>query len=276
MGLGSISCLDPLSLPSPSLPDPFVPTPSFPLDLFAPPRIEIGFLSGFFFSFLRFFCFLQLSFLFPVVFWVLCAPVWVFRLSAFRSPPPEVGPLHAPAASFSHRHLLQRCSGQIAPEPSPVDRSTFVIVFFGFPVFCFLCIIFSLIFLCILLLLGFPVFALIFPCFTSFCLFCVFFGFLQFCRSSPHLFCLSPSTARPFFAPHRVELPTHPSVYRVCLHAISFYFPIFLLFFACNKSYLDRPTFGCDAWSRFLGCGCEYYPDFRIEEDKCWPEVFSS
>jgi hypothetical protein len=26
---------------------------------------------------------------------------------------------------------------------------------------------------------------------------------------------------------------------------------------------------GCDAWSRSLGCGCERYPGFRVEEDKC-------
>jgi hypothetical protein len=48
-----------------------------------------------------------------------------------------------------------------------------------------------------------------------------------------------------------------------------FYFPVFLLFFACNKSYLDQLAFGCDAWSRSLGCGCEHYLGFLVEEDKC-------
>jgi hypothetical protein len=54
-----------------------------------------------------------------------------------------------------------------------------------------------------------------------------------------------------------------------------FYFLVFLLFFACNKSCLDQPAFGCDAWSKSLGCGCKHYPGFRIEEDKCWPEILS-
>jgi hypothetical protein len=47
---------------------------------------------------------------------------------------------------------------------------------------------------------------------------------------------------------------------------ISWYF---YCFFACNKSCLDLLAFGCDAWSRFLGCGCEHYPGFWVEEDKC-------
>jgi hypothetical protein len=49
----------------------------------------------------------------------------------------------------------------------------------------------------------------------------------------------------------------------------------FYCFFACNKSYLDRPAFGCDAWSKSLGYGCKHYPSFRVEEDKCWPEVLN-
>jgi hypothetical protein len=50
-----------------------------------------------------------------------------------------------------------------------------------------------------------------------------------------------------------------------------FYFPVFLLY----KSYLNRPVFGCDAWSRSLGCKCEYYPNFQVKEDKCWPRVLN-
>jgi hypothetical protein len=49
----------------------------------------------------------------------------------------------------------------------------------------------------------------------------------------------------------------------------------FYYFFACNKSYLDWPTFRCNAWSRSLGCGCEHYLGFRVDEDKCWAGVFS-
>jgi hypothetical protein len=89
---------------------------------------------------------------FPFVFGALYAPVWVFRLSAFHSPLPEAGPLCAPTTlSFSHCHLPQRCYSKIAPEPSPVDHSTFYfmfslvsLLFFSFVLF------FVLIFLCIL------------------------------------------------------------------------------------------------------------------------------
>jgi hypothetical protein len=63
---------------------------------------------------------------------------------AFRSTPPEVGPLHAHAASFSHHHLPQWCFGQIAPEPSPLDHSAFCFMFslvsqyfVSFVLFCF-------------------------------------------------------------------------------------------------------------------------------------------
>jgi hypothetical protein len=66
-----------------------------------------------------------------------------------------------------------------------------------------------------------------------------------------------------------------PSVYGICLHAIGVYFPVFYCFFACNKSFLDQPAFGCDAWSRSLGYECKHYPSFRVEEDKCWPGVLN-
>jgi hypothetical protein len=71
---------------------------------------------------------------------------------------------------------------------------------------------------------------------------------------------------------HRVELLTRPSVYGVYLHVIDF-ISLYFFVFSCNKSCLDQPTLGCNAWSRSLGCGCERYPGFRVEEDKCWPEV---
>ena len=146
--------------------------------------------------------------------------------------------------------------------------------FFGFPIFCFLCIIFVLIFLCILFSLGFPIFALVFPYIVHLCLFCVFFGFY----SSADLLHACFATLFPllglFPCPHRIELPTRPSVYEVCLYDW-FYFPVFYWFFACNKSYLDWPVLGCDAGSRSLSCGCEHYPGFRVDEDKCWPGVLS-
>jgi hypothetical protein len=99
--------------------------------------------------------------------------------------------------------------------------------FFGFPVFCFICIIFVLIFLCILFLLGFPIFALVFPCIAHLCLFCVFFGFyslvdlLRACfaalRPLPGLFFVSP--------PHRASNVSF-SV-RGLLARDRFYFPVF-------------------------------------------------
>jgi hypothetical protein len=89
---------------------------------------------------------------FPFVFGALCAPIWVFWLSAFHSPPPEAGPLCAlTTLSFSHCHLPRQCYSKITPEPSPVDHSTFYFMFslvslFFFHLFYFL----FLIFLCIL------------------------------------------------------------------------------------------------------------------------------
>jgi hypothetical protein len=49
----------------------------------------------------------------------------------------------------------------------------------------------------------------------------------------------------------------------------------FCCLFACNKSFIDQPAFGCDAWSRLLGCGREFYPGFRIKEHKCWHVVLN-
>jgi hypothetical protein len=56
-----------------------------------------------------------------------------------------------------------------------------------------------------------------------------------------------------FLRPHRVNLPTRPSMYRVYLHTISFISLYFYCFLVCNKSCLDRPTtlgvmFGSDLW----------------------------
>jgi hypothetical protein len=179
-----------------------------------------------------FFVFSGFPFFFSVVFGALYAPVWVFQLSVFCSPPPEAGPLCAPIVSFSYHHLPQWCSGQIALEPSSVDRSTFCFIFFfGFLVFCFLCIIFVLIFLCILFLLGFPIFALVFPCIALLCLFCVFCGFYN----STDLLRACFAALRPlqglFPHPHHVMLSTHFFSVRGLLARDQFYFSVSLLFF---------------------------------------------
>jgi hypothetical protein len=147
--------------------------------------------------------------------------VWVFQLLAFCNPPLEVGPLRAPITSFSHRHISQRCFGQITPEPSPVDRSAFfVLCLIWFPYILFHLFYFVLIFLCILFLLGFPVFALVFLYIASFCLFRVFFSFY----SSADLLRACFATLRPllglFPRPYLIELPTRPSMYKIYLHAI--------------------------------------------------------
>ena len=169
---------------------------------------------------------------FPFVFGAFYAPVWVFRLLAFRSPPPKAGPLRAPITSFSYRHLPRRCSNQIVPEPSSVDRTVFCFMFSLVSLyFVSFVLFFVLIFLCILFLLGFPVFALVFPCIAPLCVFCVFFGFY----SSADLLWVCFAALRPLLGlfphPYHVELPMRPSVYRVCLHVIGFiclYFYCFL------------------------------------------------
>jgi hypothetical protein len=91
---------------------------------------------------------------------------------------------------------------------------------------------FALIFLRILFLLGFPVFVLVFPCIAPPCLFCVFFGFYSFADLLRVCFAAFHPLLGLFRRPHCVELPTRPSVYGVCLHAIGFislYFYCFLL-----------------------------------------------
>jgi hypothetical protein len=101
---------------------------------------------------------------------------------------------------------------------------------------------------------------------------CVFFDFYSFTDLLCVYFVILHPLSGLFPRLHRVELLTHPSVYGVYLHVISFIFLYFFVF-ACNKSCLDQPALGCDAWSRSLGCGCERYPGFRVEEDKYWPGV---
>jgi hypothetical protein len=95
---------------------------------------------------------------------------------------------------------------------------------------------------------------------------------LQFYRFSLRLFCRTPSTAGPFSAPPPRRAFNASFSVRGLLARDRFYFPVIIVF-ACNKSCLDQPALGCDAWSRSLGCGCERYPGFRVDEDKCWPGV---
>jgi hypothetical protein len=125
----------------------------------------------------------------------------------FRSPPPKVGPLRAPTASFSHRHLPQWCSSQIAPEPSPVDRSAFCFMFYLVSLYFVSFVLFCFDFHLYFVFVGFPYifFSFSLYCFSLF-VSCVFW-FLQFCQSSPCLFRHSPSTAWPFSAPppHRAS-----------------------------------------------------------------------
>ena len=150
----------------------------------------------------------------------------------------------------------------------------YILFLLGFPVFCFLYIIFVLIFLCILFLLDFLVFALVFPCIAHLFILCVFW-FLQFCQSSSSLFRHSPSIAEPFSAPPPLRASNASFSVRGLLARDRFYFPVFYYFFSCNKFCLDRLAFECDAWSRSLGYKYEHYPDFQVEEDKCWSRILS-
>ena len=148
-------------------------------------------------------------------------------------------------------------------------------VFLWFPYILFPLYYFCFDFPLYFVFVGFPCicFSISMYCFSLFVL-CVFW-FLQFCQSSSLLFRHSPSTVGPFSAPllHQTSNASF-SVWGL-LARDQFYFPVFYYFFACNKSCLDRLAFGCDAWFRSLGCGCEYYPGFWVEEDKCWPEILS-
>ena len=125
---------------APAIPPPhvlFTPGSSYLLDALVPVPLPFLF---------HFLSLLLVQQSFSICFWGSLCPylgLWVFQLSAFRSPPPEANPLRAPITSFSHHHLPQRCSSQIAPKPSPVDRFAFCFMFslvssyFVSFVFCF-------------------------------------------------------------------------------------------------------------------------------------------
>jgi hypothetical protein len=136
----------------------------------------------------------------------------------------------------------------------------FLVFTFGFPCICFGFRLLQLYFS----ILCFPVVSL-----------CVFWFVCSFTDLLCACFATLRSLSVPFFAPHHDELPMLPSLSGFDLHAIGFIFLYFYYFFACNKSCLNRLAFGCDAWSRSLGCRCEHFIDFRVEEDKCWPRVLS-
>jgi hypothetical protein len=240
-----------------------VPTPSYALDLFAPSGVEIGFLFGFCFLFFGFLFYPAFLFFFDC-FWGSLCPYLV--LPTFSAPPPR----HSSIATF-----LSSVPAKSHPSLFRLIVLPFVYVFLWFP-----CILFLLYYSCFdfplyFVFVGFPVFALVFSYIAHLYLFCVFFGFY----SSTNLFHAYFATLHPFPGlfphPHRVELPTRPSVYGVFLHAINFISLYFYCFFACNKSYLDRPAFECDVWSRYLGCRYKHYLGFQAEEDKCWLEILS-
>jgi hypothetical protein len=207
------------------------------------------------------------SFLF--VFGVLCAPVWVFRLLAFHNPPPGASLLHAPRRVILPSATL--LSGVLARSRLPIDHSAFYFMFFWFPYILFPLFIFCFDFPLYFVLLGFLVFALLFPCIAFFCLFCMFFDFYSFADLLRVWSCHTPSTVKAFF-----RAPTTSSFQRVLqytglLARDRFYFPVFLLFLLVISPVSNSLLWGCDAWSRSLGCGCEHYPGFRVKEDKCWP-----
>jgi hypothetical protein len=171
--------------------------------------------------------------------------VWVFRLSTFHSPPPEVGPLPASIASFSHCHLLQRCSGQIAPEPSPVDCFAFCFMFYLVSLYFVHLFYFVLLFICILFLLGFLVFALVFPCIASLCLFRVFFFVF---------------TVLPIFSAPVSSLSIHCRAFFRAPTASNFQRVLQCRRFACTRS-VSRNKY----WSEVLSSQCQGI--------KCWLEV---
>jgi hypothetical protein len=132
----------------------------------------------------------------------------------FYAPPPR----HSLIATF--------LSG--VPARSRLSLLRLIILLF---ILCFLWFTYILFPLFIFVLLGFLVFALIFPCIAFFFLvfLCVFL-FLQFYRSSLRLFCRTPSTAGPFSAPPPRRASNAPFSVRGLLARDRFYFPVFLLF----------------------------------------------
>jgi hypothetical protein len=96
----------------------------------------------------------------------------------------------------------------------------FALCFIWFPCILFPLFYFVLVFLCILFLLGFPVFALVFPYIASLYLFRVFFSFYSYADLLRTCFVTLRPLPGLFPCPHRVRLPTCPSVYEICLHTI--------------------------------------------------------
>ena len=186
-----------------------MPTLSFALDLFVLPRVDIGFLSGFLFSlaFLYFFS----------CFWGSLCPY--LGLPAFGILQPSTW---GKSSTCPHHVIFPSRPSLAVFQP---DRARA----FSSWSFCFL-FYFFIWFPCILFLLGFPVFALVFLCIAPLCLFCVFFGFYSSANLLRTYFAVLRPLPSLFPCPHRVELPTHPSMYGAFLHVISFIFLYFIVF----------------------------------------------
>ena len=136
--------------------------------------------------------------------------------------------------------------------------------FFYLFCFCFLVVFFVLFFLLLYI-------CLLFPC--SFWLIGWFFYnfadllYICFAVLRPLLGLFSRPTTMSF------QHPLHCTISAWTWSA--FIFLYFCCLFACNKSFLGWPAFGCDAWSKPLGCGREFYHIFQVEKDKCWLGVLS-
>jgi hypothetical protein len=95
-------------------------------------------------------------------------------------------------------------------------------VFFGFPIFCFLCLFF--------VLLGLLVFALVFPCIAFFCLFCVCFIFTVLPIFSASVFAVLHPLSGLFSAPPPRQASNASFSVRGLLAYDRFYFPVFFCF----------------------------------------------
>jgi hypothetical protein len=155
--------------------------------------------------------------------------VRVFRLSAFHSPPPEVGPLRAPIASSPIVTFLSGVSARLHLSLLWLIVLLFVLCFILVSLYLFY---FVLIFLCILFLLGFPIYALVFPCIASLCLFRGFFSFYNSADFLRAYFATLRPLADPFFVPPPRRAPTHPSMYK----------------FACTRSVSKNNCYICISW----------------------------
>jgi hypothetical protein len=145
--------------------------------------------------------------------------VRVFRLSAFHSPPPEVGPLRAPIASSPIVTFLSGVSARLRLSLLRLIVLLFVLCFIWFPYICFI-------------LLDFPVFALVFLCIASLCLFRGFFSFYSSADFLRTYFAALRPLPSLFPCPHRVKLPTHPPMYK----------------FACTRSMSKNNCYICISW----------------------------